>query len=114
VLRRVGDHLPAFRRRLRLPDAGFRAAGRVFVRLAQLAVILSASTGAMAFIFGEYGAALLEVPENQQSEMATYLALAAVGVLTVINFFGVVLGKWVMNLLVLVKLLGLGMIILWG
>jgi amino acid transporter len=81
---------------------------------AQLAVILSGSTGAMAFIFGSYSANLFNVPEAQQLEFATYSAMAAVALLTLINFFGVVLGKWVQNLLVLVKVAGLLLIIYVG
>lgn len=81
---------------------------------AQLAVILSASTGAMAFIFGEYCATLVEVPAAQSAEFAWQAALSALAVLSLMNFFGVVLGKWVQNLLVIVKLLGLVLIIASG
>ncbi len=38
---------------------------------AQLAVILSSSTGAMAFIFGTYGAGLLEVNADEQRAALT-------------------------------------------
>ena len=41
-------------------------------------------------------------------------ACAAVVVLTLMNFFGVVLGKWVQNILVLVKLAGLALIVVAG
>src|SRR5437763_1552766 len=77
----------------------------------QLSVILTASTGAMAFIFGEYGANLLEVPADQKNLFAVQAGIGAVVVLTLMNFFGVVLGKWVQNGLVVVKLLGLVLII---
>ena len=78
----------------------------------QLAVILSASTGAMAFIFGEYCAALLGVPDDQKTLFAAQAGIGAVAVLTALNFFGVVLGKWIQNGLVIVKLLGLALIVL--
>jgi basic amino acid/polyamine antiporter, APA family len=121
---------------------------------AQLAVILTASTGAMAFIFGEYGAGLIGMNADQertalsaaekalngpekllakndpalvqkaqaeqslharQRQIALFsaqLGVAAVLVLTALNFFGVVLGKWVQNGLVLIKLVGLALIFL--
>jgi len=154
---------------------------------AQLAVILTASTGAMAFIFGEYGTSLighnadaekkavsvaekaleakqeeaaklikdaktgvvaspnwdkrlviepamakeaaeaffaaeqaslnraraaLKARENELATTAAQLAIGAVLALTALNFFGVVLGKWVQNTLVLVKLFGLTLIVL--
>jgi len=129
---------------------------------AQLAVVLSASTGAMAFIFGDYGTALIgenantqrealvsaekelkskkdaaeKLPEperaafvtpaaqqktqaeaalnrrqNELSLLAGQFAVGAVVVLTALNFFGVVLGKWMQNALVLVKLVGLLLIV---
>jgi basic amino acid/polyamine antiporter, APA family len=79
---------------------------------AQLAVILSSSTGAMAFIFGEYCAGLFGVEGDQKALFAVQAGVGAVVVLTLMNFFGVVLGKWVQNGLVVVKLVGLALIIL--
>ncbi|MBI3407112.1 MAG: amino acid permease [Planctomycetes bacterium] len=81
---------------------------------AQLAVVLSGSTGAMAFIFGEYCAVLMNVPEADRSEYATNAAIGAVGGLTLLNFFGVVLGKWIQNGLVILKLVGLLLIVVAG
>jgi basic amino acid/polyamine antiporter, APA family len=91
---------------------------------AQLAVILSASTGAMAFIFGEYCVKLLDtqsgpewlrfVAPAEAADFAWQAAIGAVVVLSLMNFFGVVLGKWVQNLLVLVKLVGLILIVAGG
>ena len=78
----------------------------------QLAVILSSSTGAMAFIFGEYCAGLFGIEESEKSHFAVQAGVGAVGVLSVMNFFGVVLGKWVQNALVVIKLAGLALIIL--
>ena len=81
---------------------------------AQLAVILSGSAGMMAFIFGQYAAGLLEVPAEQKPTLAVQIAAGAVVVLTAFNLCGVVLGKWVQNALVVVKLLGLALIIVAG
>jgi amino acid transporter len=92
---------------------------------AQLAVILSASTGAMAFIFGEYCAKLLEdvetapallryVKPTDSAHFAWQAAIGAVIALSLMNFLGVVLGKWVQNLLAAIKLLGLALIVIGG
>lgn len=129
----------------------------------QLAVILTASTGAMAFIFGDYGAGLfgenagpqqaavsaaektlkdaktaagakpneaqkealdeavakkdladaaLHARSNEVTHFAAELGVGAVLVLTALNFFGVVLGKWIQNGLVIIKLAGLLLIVL--
>ncbi len=128
----------------------------------QLAVILTASTGAMAFIFGDYGTGLMginanseraavgkaeatlkskqekaqdqtkegkelfaavemtqlkeaqtvhQTRKNEVALVAAQMGIGAILVLTVLNFFGVVLGKWIQNGLVLVKLAGLLMIV---
>ncbi|MER3414827.1 MAG: amino acid permease [Gemmataceae bacterium] len=79
---------------------------------AQLAVVLTASIGMMAYIFAEYGARLLGW--SQYQEVHVLLAVAAVTVLTVFNTLGVVLGKWTQNILTLAKVLGLGGIVLVG
>jgi APA family basic amino acid/polyamine antiporter len=81
----------------------------------QLAVILSSSTGAMAFIFGEYFGSLMGIEDKtQKAEFAVKAGIGAVVVLTLLNFFGVVAGKWVQNGLVIVKLVGLALIIVAG
>lgn len=80
----------------------------------QLSVILSGSTGAMAFIFGKYCAGLFGVPESEIDVFAIQVGIGAVVVLTLMNFFGVVLGKWVQNALVIVKLVGLVLIVVAG
>ena len=80
----------------------------------QLSVILSGSTGAMAFIFGKYCAGLFGVDEANIDVFAIQVGIGAVVVLTFMNFFGVVLGKWVQNALVLVKLAGLALIVVAG
>ncbi len=78
---------------------------------AQLAVILSSSTGAMAFIFGEYCAGLFGIEDADKARFAAEAGIGAVVVLTLLNFFGVVFGKWVQNGLVVVKLIGLSLIV---
>jgi amino acid transporter len=81
---------------------------------AQLAVILPGSIGAMAFIFGNYAANLLGVPDEARVEVATLAGAVAVVVLAVMNGAGVLLGKLVQNGLVVAKILGLGGIVLVG
>jgi amino acid transporter len=81
---------------------------------AQLAVILPGSTGAMAFIFGQYGADLFGIPDDAKAGFAALAGSAAVVVLALLNAAGVVLGKRVQNVLVATKVLGLGGIILVG
>jgi amino acid transporter len=89
---------------------------------AQLAVILTSSTGMMAFVFGEYATKLYDLgpslpgsagPGASMTSECVY-AVAAVAVLSAMNMLGVVLGKWVQNLLSLAKLLGLAGIIVAG
>ncbi len=81
---------------------------------AQLAVILTGSIGAMAFIFGEYAVALFQVADADKERTAALLAIVAVAALSLMNILGVVLGKWVQNLLSVAKVLGLGGIVLAG
>lgn len=81
---------------------------------AQLVSILSASTGAMAFVFGQYAAQLFDVPEANRAAFVVGAAFGAVCVLAALNFFGVVLGKRVQDFLVIVKLVGLALIVVAG
>jgi basic amino acid/polyamine antiporter, APA family len=80
----------------------------------QLAVILSGSAGAMAFIFGDYLGGFLNLTGEERTAFTVQAAVGAIIVLTAVNFFGVVLGKWLQNGLVLVKLLGLALIVVAG
>jgi amino acid transporter len=83
---------------------------------AQLSVILPASIGIMAFVFGDYAANLWPLPEqvlgkeNQVFGPALYAAAAVIAI-SLINILGVVLGKWTQNLLSLLKVIGLGAIV---
>src|ERR1019366_1978102 len=82
----------------------------VLVGWSQLSVILSGSTGAMAFIFGKYCAGLFGIEDDAEvSVFAIQVGIGAVVVLTLMNFFGVVLGKWVQNGLAIIKLAGLAL-----
>jgi APA family basic amino acid/polyamine antiporter len=87
-----------------------RPAGFLF-GWSQLAVVLSTSTGAMAFIFGEYCANLFDITGEGKPLFAAQAGIGAVVAITLLNFFGVVLGKWVQNGLVIIKLLGLALIV---
>jgi APA family basic amino acid/polyamine antiporter len=83
---------------------------------AQLAVILTGSIGMMAFVFGDYAVKAWEPPESVASRevWTALLAAAAVVALSVTNILGVVLGKWTQNLLSLLKVIGLGAIVVIG
>ncbi|MBN2295480.1 MAG: amino acid permease, partial [Pirellulales bacterium] len=70
---------------------------------AQLAVILTASIGMMAYIFADYGARLW----NLGPAATACLAVAAVGTLSAMNLCGVVVGKSLQNVLTAAKILGL-------
>ena len=83
----------------------------------QLTIVLTCSIGAMAVVFGEYATKLydlkaLELPIELPS-MILY-AIAAIVVLTLLNFVGVVVGKWAQNLLSLLKIGGVIAIIVAG
>ena len=87
---------------------------------AQLAVILTASIGMMAFVFARYavnfsGVSTLSLGEAGPSISMYFLfASLAVAVLSLLNILGVVLGKVTQNILSLVKVLGLGAILVAG
>lgn len=77
---------------------------------AQLTVILTGSIGAMAYAFGDYAIKLF----GWDAAHSVWLAVGAVVVLTVLNMIGVVFGKSVQNLLTIIKVLGLGGIVIGG
>jgi amino acid transporter len=87
---------------------------------AQLAVILTASIGSMAFVFADYTMALFEgestagkVSAGNQVLMVL-LAVGAIAVLSVVNVMGVVLGKTAQNILTILKIVGLSAIVVSG
>ena len=77
---------------------------------AQLAVVLSASIGQMAYAFADYAAAIWPAAASQ----AASLAVAAIVALAMLNAGGVVAGKNTQNLLTAAKVLGLGGVVLAG
>src|ERR1043165_4978459 len=95
---------------------------------AQLAVVLTASIAAMAFVFAENAVILIAdisgqtIEENEHYLIAdtivisAYLlyAILAVVVISLLNIIGATAGKWTQNLLTVAKILGLGAIIFAG
>ncbi len=83
---------------------------------AQLVVVLTASIGAMAVVFGEFATGIKDLkgllPVNLSSELM--YAVAAVVVLSLLNIIGVVLGKVAQNILTLAKVIGLVAILVAG
>jgi amino acid transporter len=77
---------------------------------AQLVVILTASIGAMAFVFADYAGQLWDLDPR----WAAPLAAASVAALSLTNILGVVFGKWTQNVLSLLKVVGLGAIVVAG
>jgi amino acid transporter len=77
---------------------------------AQLSVIRSGSIGMMAFVFADYAIELWGLTSNA----AVALAVVAVALLSVVNLFGVNVGKGTQNVLTGAKVLGLGGILIAG
>jgi APA family basic amino acid/polyamine antiporter len=77
---------------------------------AQLTVVLTASIGAMAYVFGDFATNIYKLTDSFQfadlSSEFMYAGLAII-VLSLFNIMGVVLGKLVMNLLTILKMAGL-------
>ncbi|GIW79678.1 MAG: amino acid transporter [Gemmatales bacterium] len=81
---------------------------------AQLAVILTGSTGMMAFVFGDYTASLFKIEGEEKAVFSVACAVVSVLVLSVLNVLGVVFGKTVQNVLTYIKLTGMGAIVVGG
>ena len=77
---------------------------------AQLTVILTGSIGMMAYVFADYASRLWRF----HPETTLIYAGGAVVVSTLLNVFGVVLGKRVQNALSTAKILGLALVLLAG
>ena len=75
-------------------------------------LVKPANIGAIAFIFARYAQQVLPLQLGGHEFIA--YAVAAIVLLTIININGVQTGKWIQNLLTLVKVLGLLMIIVIG
>lgn len=83
----------------------------------QLTIVLTCSIGAMAVVFGEYASKLYDLTEKIQYAglSSTFLyAAGAVLVITFLNLLGVVLGKWIQNLLTVLKIAGVLAIVVAG
>jgi amino acid transporter len=89
---------------------------------AQLALVLTASIGVMAYVFGFYAAPLAaeaglpDLAAKLQLEIGNDVLYAGLAVLflTLLNILGVTLGKWTQNLLSLAKVVGLLAIVVAG
>jgi APA family basic amino acid/polyamine antiporter len=85
---------------------------------ANLAVILPSSIGMMSFVFGTYAIKVFGdrfgITQESQAIWTVGFALAAVGLFSLLNVVGVVLGKWTQNILTVAKLIGLGAIAVTG
>jgi amino acid transporter len=77
---------------------------------AQLAVVLTSSSGAMAYVFATNAVTLWSFGPDS----VVRYAIGAVAVLSLLNILGVVLGKTTQNLLTTAKVLGLGGILAAG
>ncbi|MEE8233408.1 MAG: amino acid permease, partial [Gammaproteobacteria bacterium] len=75
-------------------------------------LVKPANIGAIAFIFARYAQQVLPL-QLDGNEFIAY-AVAAIVLLTILNINGVQTGKWIQNMLTLVKVLGLLMIIVIG
>jgi len=75
-------------------------------------LIKPANIGAIAFIFARYAEQVLPLQLGGNDFIA--FATSAIVLLTILNINGVQTGKWIQNLLTLVKVLGLLMIIVIG
>ncbi len=90
-----------------------RAFGRTIGYLfawAQLVIIRPGSIGGVAYIFADYASRLFRFGEA----VTLLLAVLSILLLTGINILGVTLGKHTQNLLTLLKVMGLGSVILVG
>ena len=83
---------------------------------AQLAVVLTASIGAMAFVFAENATSLYNLESVVEIGISSEFmyAVLAIAVISLLNIIGVTAGKWTQNLLTLAKIVGLGAIMVAG
>ncbi|NLX99638.1 MAG: amino acid permease [Rhodopirellula sp.] len=77
---------------------------------AQLSIILTGSIGVMAYAFADYAAGLWNLP----FEATPWVAASAVMILTLLNLFGLFVGKSLQNLLTGAKVLGLAVVVIAG
>ncbi len=86
------------------PGAGF------LFGWAQLTCILTGSIGVMSYAFADYALRLGGLPE----ETIPYLAAGAIIVVSAVNLLGIIVGKYVQNVLTVAKIAGLGGVVLAG
>ncbi len=85
-------------------------------------IIRPGNVGAIAFVFAAYAMKLVSPDTPLESEAAktvysvapALLAAGAIMLLTITNLLGLQIGKWTQNVLTLLKVVGLGVIILVG
>jgi amino acid transporter len=81
---------------------------------AQLTVILTGSIGAMAYAFADYGKELWALP----ADSTAWIAATVIVALSALNLGGVIVGKWLQNVLSIAKILGLAGVVcaglVWG
>jgi amino acid transporter len=83
----------------------------------QLAVVLPASIGTMAVVFGEFAVKFPELKQFWEEKgliPELMWAITAVAVIALLNIVGVVLGKLAQSLLTIAKVVGLGAILVAG
>ncbi|REJ87450.1 MAG: amino acid permease [Planctomycetota bacterium] len=73
-------------------------------------IIHPANIGAMAFVFAEHAVRLFRLPPGREA----LLAMSAIGLLTILNLFGVTIGKQTQNTLTVSKIAGLAAIVAAG
>ncbi len=76
----------------------------------QLAIIQTASIGALSYVFADYAIGLWKLPASS----APWLAGSAVINLTLLNLIGLRAGAWLQNVLTVLKLAGLTAIVVMG
>jgi amino acid transporter len=84
---------------------------------AQLTVVMTASIGAMAFVFADYTVRIWGTAAGGNGGTSSWpaiVAIAAVAVLSLANIAGAAAGRRVQNLLSVLKVVGLGAIIVAG
>jgi amino acid transporter len=81
---------------------------------AQLAVIRTGSVAAVAYLFAYYAARLFDLDPDMGALPVSLLAALVIAVLTLVNILGVHLGKRTQNTLTVLKVAGLGVILVAG
>ncbi len=83
---------------------------------AQLSIVLTASIGAMAFVFAENATSLYDLTQIVSVGLSSEFlyAIGAVVLISALNMLGVALGKVAQNILTVLKIAGLGAIIFAG